>query len=121
MIKGLDGSGKSLLIDCVLNRTRLRRGETRNYEINATQGLRFHEFSKFESFWRVWDFSGMGRHRPLWQHYYNHIGTVVFVVDCTDIKRLHSVRLEFQRMMNHPDVLQRKPNILVMVNKVRGK
>ena len=42
-----------------------------------------HEFTKFDSFWRVWDCSGNGRARSLWQYYFPAVHAIVFVVDAS--------------------------------------
>lgn len=122
LLIGLDGHGKSLLVDTSLPLSMSRAGRfgTRTsdqWEVNPTAGLSMHEFRKFDSFWRVWDMSGNGRGRELWPFYYGSVDAIFFVIDSTDLERLAVVKHEFFRMTEHPDVRRKAPILIVVLNK----
>jgi GTPase SAR1 family protein len=113
---GLDGAGKSLIVDNVLPEQLERQGSP-TWEVNPTGGLKMHEFLKFDSFWRVWDLSGNGRARALWPHYLGAAHAIVFCVDSSDLKRLKVARDEFERVLEQPEVKNKRPLLLVLLNK----
>ncbi|GBG31409.1 ADP-ribosylation factor [Hondaea fermentalgiana] len=122
LLIGLDGHGKSLLVDTALSskasrggrKGALSRGE---WEINPTAGLRMHELRKFDSFWRIWDMSGNGRGRALWPFYYGSVDAIFFVIDASDLTRLGVAKREFLRMAEHADVRRKAPALVIILNK----
>ena len=114
MVIGLENSGKSALLSHVVPSA---PPGSRSVEINPTPGLKMHEFFKWQAQWRVWDMSGHGRSREMWQYYYSDVHCVVFVVDCSDVSRIGNAQAELKRLMEHPDIQERRPALLVFGNK----
>ena len=56
----------------------------------------------------VFDMSGQGKSRPLWEHYYRDAHAVIFVVDSTDRLRMEVAREELNNLLQHVDVATRK-------------
>ena len=61
--------------------------------------------------------SGQGRYRCMWEYYYQHVQAIIFVIDCTDKKRIGVVRDELDKIIDHQEVRRSKPLILIYVNK----
>ena len=57
-------------------------------EVVPTVGFQVEEFSKNGLAFTVFDMSGQGRYRNLWEHYYKDVGGVIFVIDSTDKIRM---------------------------------
>ena len=53
-------------------------------EVVPTVGFTVEEFSKDGIDFTVFDMSGQGRYRNLWEHYYKDVQAVIFVVDTSD-------------------------------------
>ena len=113
VIIGLSNSGKSTLLSHVVPVT----PDSLSVEINPTAGLQLREFRKWGTSWRVFDMSGHGRAREMWQSYYSDVDCIVFVVDCSDPIRIGSAQEELFRAMKHPDVVKKRPALLVFGNK----
>ncbi|KAL3151637.1 hypothetical protein ABBQ38_012628 [Trebouxia sp. C0009 RCD-2024] len=64
----------------------------------------------------VIDMSGASRYRSLWEKYYRDAQAIIFVVDSTDRLRLVVARNELDQILQHQDVTQPIP-LLVMANK----
>ncbi|CAF2921068.1 unnamed protein product [Rotaria sp. Silwood2] len=63
----------------------------------------------------AWDVGGRDKIRPLWRHYYQNTGAVVFVVDSNDRDRVNDASQELQLIVNE-DQLRNKP-VLILANK----
>ena len=69
--------------------------------------------------WRLWDVSGQGRHRALWDKFCRHdLDAVVFVVDASDLDRAATARDELRRLFAKNAALRgRQLPLLVLANK----
>ncbi|KAF8063071.1 ARL6 [Scenedesmus sp. PABB004] len=65
----------------------------------------------------VFDMSGAGQYRGLWEHYYLEAQAVVFVVDSADRLRLVVAKDELDNLLRHPQLGRRVP-LLVLGNKM---
>ncbi|KFB45723.1 hypothetical protein ZHAS_00013741 [Anopheles sinensis] len=64
----------------------------------------------------IWDVGGDADTRPLWKHYCSaDMHGLIFVIDCTDVDRMHEVRQEFHRIINDSEM--RRASILIFANK----
>lgn len=63
----------------------------------------------------VWDVGGQEKIRPLWRHYFTGTQGLVFVVDCSDHRRIDEARYELHRIVN--DYEMRDAVILIFANK----
>jgi ADP-ribosylation factor-like protein 6 len=67
----------------------------------------------------MFDMSGQGRYRNLWEHYYADAEAVIFVIDSTDAVRLCVVRDELDNLLQHKDLASRLTvPILFFANKM---
>ena len=73
-------------------------------EVVPTVGFSVEEFSKNGLNFTVFDMSGQGRYRNLWEHYYNDVGGVIFCVDSTDKIRMCVAKDELETMLAHPSL-----------------
>ncbi len=53
-------------------------------ELVPTVGFAVEEFTKNNISFTVFDMSGQGRYRNLWEHYYKDVQAIIFVVDTSD-------------------------------------
>eukprot|EP00470_Lotharella_oceanica_P011548 CAMPEP_0170189212 /NCGR_PEP_ID=MMETSP0040_2-20121228/46265_1 /TAXON_ID=641309 /ORGANISM="Lotharella oceanica, Strain CCMP622" /LENGTH=119 /DNA_ID=CAMNT_0010436709 /DNA_START=1 /DNA_END=357 /DNA_ORIENTATION=- len=65
----------------------------------------------------MWDMSGSGKYRNLWEHYYKDCNGVIFVIDSADEKRLTEVRDEISQMINHDHMGKNGVPVLFFANK----
>ena len=50
----------------------------------------------------VFDMSGQGRYRSLWQHFDGETDGIIFVLDVTDRERIAVVRKELDQLLQFP-------------------
>jgi ADP-ribosylation factor-like protein 6 len=112
IVVGLDNAGKSMLI----NQLKPRRAAS--YEVTPTVGFSMDRFERGGFTFSVWDMSGAGAYRSLWETYYKEADAIIFVVDSSDRLRLCVARDELRNVLEHPDVVSRKPPMLFFANKM---
>lgn len=112
IVVGLDNAGKSMLI----NQLKPRRAAS--YEVTPTVGFSMDRFERGGFTFSVWDMSGAGAYRSLWETYYKETDAIIFVVDSSDRLRLCVARDELRNVLEHPDVVSRKPPMLFFANKM---
>ncbi|XP_055500549.1 ADP-ribosylation factor-like protein 6 isoform X3 [Leucoraja erinacea] len=66
----------------------------------------------------VFDMSGQGRYRNLWEHYYKEGQAIIFVIDSSDKLRMVVAKEELDTLLNHPDIKHRRIPILFFANKM---
>ncbi|KAG5215712.1 hypothetical protein JEQ12_001288 [Ovis aries] len=66
----------------------------------------------------VFDMSGQGRYRNLWEHYYKEGQAIIFVIDSSDKLRMVVAKEELRTLLNHPDIKHRRIPILFFANKM---
>ena len=64
----------------------------------------------------VWDVAGQDALRPLWKHYYQNTGAIIFVVDSSDEKRLSVAKEELHKILNDEEV--KDAVLLILANKM---
>lgn len=107
---GLDNSGKSTVINW------LKPKKANAIEVTPTVGFSVEEFTKNNLAFTVYDMSGQGRYRNLWEHYYKEAGGVIFVIDSTDKIRMCVAKDELDMLLQHPDL--GKVPIVFLANKM---
>jgi ADP-ribosylation factor-like protein 6 len=60
------------------------------------------KFSTDKVNFTVFDMSGAGKYRSLWEHYYSDVQGIIFVVDSTDAERMDVVKNELFTLLSHP-------------------
>lgn len=74
------------------------------------------EFAKNGISFTIFDMSGQGRYRNLWEHYYKEVGGIIFCIDSTDKIRMCVAKDELDTMLSHPDL--RSVPLLFFANKM---
>lgn len=103
LVVGLDNSGKSTILNY------LKRKEEQVEEIVPTVGYTVERLSGIERnktgiTLTAFDMSGQGRYRNLWEHYYDNVEGIIFVVDSTDSLRLVVARDELEMLLKHQNI-----------------
>ena len=110
---GLDSAGKSLLLSHLLPKP---TWVTCQY-ILPTAGVELKELKKWDTLWKIWDLSGHKRNRWLWNYYLGHVSAIVFVVDTSDLERLATAKTELGKVLQHQEVRQNLPSVVILANK----
>lgn len=125
LVLGLDNSGKSSIINCMKTRNETKQlGRNRIAEkisITPTIGFRLERVRVQSVAMTLIDMSGQGRYRNLWEYYYKECDAIVFVLDSSDRKRLLVAYEEKDRVLLHPNVVNRIIPILYFSNKMDRK
>lgn len=95
IIVGLDNSGKSTMINF------LKPQKYRQQELAATVGFQVETFQRSKVNFTVFDMSGQGRYRTLWEHYYAKSEAIIFVIDAADELRFAVAQNELQELLAH--------------------
>ena len=115
---GLDNSGKSTVINylkpkkvpvCRTHAAPARANpvvprQSTSTEVVPTVGFSVEEFAKGNLGFTVFDMSGQGRYRNLWEHYYKDCGGIIFTIDSCDKIRMCVARDELLTLLNHADL-----------------
>lgn len=109
---GLDNSGKSTVINF------LRPKDSQKQDIVPTVGFSVEKFQSQNLAFTVFDMSGQGRYRTLWEHYYKEAHAIIFVVDSADKLRIAVAKDELSQLLHHSDISGRKIPILFYANKM---
>ena len=70
-------------------------------EVVPTVGFSVEEFTKNNLSFTVFDMSGQGRYRNLWEHYYKEVGGVIFCIDSTDKIRMCVAKDELEALISN--------------------
>ena len=85
-------------------------------EVVPTVGFSVEEFQKNGITFTIFDMSGQGRYRSLWEEYYKDVQAIVFVVDTTDKIRMCVAKDELDSLLAHPEMASAP--ILFFANKM---
>ncbi|KAA6363821.1 MAG: hypothetical protein EZS28_040652 [Streblomastix strix] len=109
LVVGLDNSGKSTIVN------RMKTTQTTG-EIPPTPGFQVEKFKKGHVDFTMFDMSGAGKYRNLWEFYYRNCQAVIFVADSSDKIRMCVAKNELDTMLTSQDL---KPvPLLVFANKM---
>ncbi|XP_010189444.1 PREDICTED: ADP-ribosylation factor-like protein 6 isoform X1 [Mesitornis unicolor] len=109
---GLDNSGKTTIIN------KLKPSNAQTQDIVPTIGFSIEKFKTSSLSFTVFDMSGQGRYRNLWEHYYKEGQAIIFVIDSSDKLRMVVAKEELDTLLNHPDIKHRRLPILFFANKM---
>ncbi|XP_073719386.1 ADP-ribosylation factor-like protein 6 isoform X1 [Misgurnus anguillicaudatus] len=87
-------------------------------DIVPTIGFSIEKFKTSSLSFTVFDMSGQGRYRNLWEHYYKEGHAIIFVIDSGDKLRMVVAKEELDTLLNHPDIKHRRLPILFFANKM---
>ena len=93
IIVGLDNAGKSSLIN------KLQPEELQEAEVTATVGFKEESFVKSKINFTVYDMSGQGKYRDLWQQYYDASEAIIFMIDAADSLRIKVAKNELDMLL----------------------
>uniref|UniRef100_A0A8B9W2P3 ARF like GTPase 6 n=1 Tax=Bos mutus grunniens TaxID=30521 RepID=A0A8B9W2P3_BOSMU len=93
---GLDNSGKTTIIN------KLKPSNAQSQDIVPTIGFSIQKFKSSSLSFTVFDMSGQGRYRNLWEHYYKEGQAIIFVIDSSDKLRMVVAKEELRTLLNHP-------------------
>uniref|UniRef100_A0A3Q3GSK3 ADP-ribosylation factor-like protein 6 n=1 Tax=Labrus bergylta TaxID=56723 RepID=A0A3Q3GSK3_9LABR len=110
MCLGLDNSGKTTIIN--------QLKPTPAQEIVPTIGFNIEKFKSSSLSFTVFDMSGQGRYRNLWEHYYKESHAIIFVIDSSDKLRMVVAKEELDNLLNHEDICCKKIPVLFFANKM---
>uniref|UniRef100_A0A8C1ZC32 ADP-ribosylation factor-like protein 6 n=1 Tax=Cyprinus carpio TaxID=7962 RepID=A0A8C1ZC32_CYPCA len=126
---GLDNSGKTTIINqlkpsnfvCVYSLDFcfcLCSLQAQAQDVVPTIGFSIEKFKTSSLSFTVFDMSGQGRYRNLWEHYYKEGQAIIFVIDSGDKLRMVVAKEELDTLLNHPDIKHRRIPILFFANKM---
>jgi len=107
---GLDNSGKTTIINY------LKPKKMAAADIVPTVGFNVEEFEKAGLQFTIFDMSGQGRYRNLWEHYYKDVGGIIFCIDSTDEIRMCVAKDELETLLASEDL--RNVPLLFFANKM---
>jgi len=107
---GLDNSGKTTIINF------LKPKKAQPGDIVPTVGFNVEEFEKNGVMFTIFDMSGQGRYRNLWEHYYKDVGGIIFCIDSTDEIRMCVAKDELETLLASEDL--RNVPLLFFANKM---
>ncbi len=81
-------------------------------------GFQIEEFSKNDIHFTVYDMSGQGRYRSLWEHYYVDAQAIIYVLDSTDRLRMCVAKEELEQLLAHEEIKKTNAPLLFFANKV---
>ncbi|KAL9650553.1 hypothetical protein ABK040_004771 [Willaertia magna] len=106
---GLDNSGKTTIINL------LKPKKEREFSIVPTVGYSTENFDYEKLHFTVYDMSGQGKYRSLWESFYGEVDGIIFVVDSADRVRLAVAEDELKILMK--EIKDRPIPILFFANK----
>ncbi|VDP86231.1 unnamed protein product [Schistosoma mattheei] len=112
LVIGLDNSGKSTILN------KLQSKETQNSLTIPTIGYNVEKIRVSQMIFLCFDMSGSGAYRNLWEKFYKECEAIIYVIDISDELRLTVVEDEFQQLLKHPDICNRRIPILLFANKM---
>ncbi|XP_055086541.1 ADP-ribosylation factor-like protein 6 isoform X2 [Periophthalmus magnuspinnatus] len=109
---GLDNSGKTTIIN------QLKPANTQAQDIVPTIGFNIEKFKTSSLSFTVFDMSGQGKYRSLWEHYYKDSHAIIFVIDSGDKLRMVVAKEELDTLLKHEDICNKKIPVLFFANKM---
>ena len=106
---GLDGAGKTSIITKLKG---LESGE--RSEIFPTAFLNCARISFNNKKFNCIEVSGLKRYRKVWKNFYNEVDGIIFVIDGTDVGRMHLIKSLITDLDNN---LEKNIPVVFMVNK----
>jgi ADP-ribosylation factor-like protein 6 len=116
LVIGLDNSGKTTII----NYLKAKKGAPANisYEVTPTVGFQVEEFASNNIKFTVYDMSGQGRYRSLWEQYYEDAQAIIYVLDSTDKLRMCVAKEELWTLLGNEMIKSKNIPVLFFANKI---
>ncbi|GAB5360441.1 hypothetical protein AAMO2058_000628400 [Amorphochlora amoebiformis] len=113
LVVGLDNSGKSTIIKTFKIEDKEEVTPTVGFSV---ENVKIRDLKNLKC--TMFDMSGAGAYRNLWEHYYKECTGVIFVIDSADSKRLTIVREEIRQMLSHDHMAKNMVPVLFYANKM---
>ena len=107
LMLGLGDAGKTTLL------YKLKLGEA--IETTPTIGFNVETINYKDFPMTVWDVAGQEKLRPMWKHYFQNTGTIIFVVDSNDREQIDEAKGELHKLLSNSAL--RSAVLLVWANK----
>ena len=108
LMLGLDAAGKTTILYKLKLNEQVTTIPTIGFNVETVSPKKGISFT-------MWDVGGQDRIRKLWDHYFNGVEGIIFVVDSTDCDRFKEARDELEWILN-ADLLKGVP-LVVLANK----
>lgn len=126
---GLDNSGKTTIINQLkpahssnhlgpLSPEWKHASQAQAQDIVPTIGFNIEKFKTSSLSFTVFDMSGQGKYRNLWEHYYKDSHAIIFVIDSGDKLRMVVAKEELDTLLNHEEMRDKKIPVLFFANKM---
>lgn len=113
LVVGLDNCGKTTIIN------QLKPADAQNtHDIVPTVGFNVEKLKNKSLQFTIFDMSGQGRYRNLWEHYYKECHGIIFVIDSADKLRMVVAKDELDVLLQHQDIRNRRIPVLFFANKM---
>lgn len=87
-------------------------------DVVPTVGFQQEEFMRNNVNFTIFDMSGQGKYRSLWEQYYKDVEAVIYVLDSSDRMRACVSKEELGQLLGHVDIQGRKLPVLFFANKM---
>jgi len=118
LIIGLDNSGKTTIIEKLKQQSTPKGAKQGPIETTPTVGFNVDTFSRGALNFTVFDMSGAGRYRNLWEQYYKDANAIIYVVDTSDKLRMCVAKDELEILLKHKELKGSKVPLLFFANKM---
>jgi len=108
---GLDNSGKTTIIN------KLKPDKCQVTDVAPTVGFTVEKLAMPGLAFTIFDMSGQGRYRNLWEAYYRDAQAIIFVIDSSDKLRMVVAKEELDALLGHNDLATKTIPILFFANK----
>ncbi|XP_057293952.1 ADP-ribosylation factor-like protein 6 [Hydractinia symbiolongicarpus] len=109
---GLDNSGKTTIIN------KLKPDKSQTTDIVPTVGFTVEKVQMPGLAFTVFDMSGQGKYRNLWEYYYKDAQAIIFVIDSSDKFRIVVAKEELDTLLSHNDLRGKRIPVLFFANKM---
>ncbi|XP_028833515.1 ADP-ribosylation factor-like protein 14 [Denticeps clupeoides] len=111
LLLGLDAAGKSTLLYKLKYKERFSTVPTVGFNVEMVDGKK----NRRKIALTIWDVGGQEKMRLHWRNFYQDAAGMMFVVDCSDRRRLEQARKVLERVLRHEHL--RGLPVLVFANK----
>merc|ERR1719318_823680 len=109
---GLDNSGKTTIIN------KLKPDKCQVTDVAPTVGFTVEKLAMPGLSFTIFDMSGQGRYRSLWEHYYKDAQAIIFVIDSSDKLRIVVAKEELDTLIGHANLQSKRLPVLFFANKM---
>lgn len=107
LILGLDNAGKTTILKKMADEDISQISPTKGFNVKQVNSKGFNL--------NLWDIGGQKAIRPYWQHYFDEVDVLVYVIDSTDQKRFEETGTELMELLAE-EKLKGTP-VLIYANK----